>query len=721
MRSIYKVVASQYDPLGFLVPYTTRAKVVIQHLWDKKRDWEDPALPDHLLAAWREWEDDLPHLQSIVLPRCYTGHELDSPTCERQIHVFCDASEQAYGSVAYLRTENPHGVVQVAFVTARSRVAPKEQQSIPCLELCAALTGAQMARILKSELTLSIQRVVLWSDSTTVLKWLQSESCRFKVFVGTRVAEIQDLTEGDTWRYVDSAQNPADDITRGKPLDTLTPDSRWGQGPTFLWCDPDKWPQSPQIQTEADQGEELKKPLFCGLTTTSPSQLPDAKKFSSFKDLLTATTKTLHGAAPGNVQQDSFPIEYAQLQSGKPVAKSSRLLKLAPEFDHSDKLIRVGGRLRHSNQLEPDTVHPVVLDAKHPVTQLLIQEYDYRLHHPGPERVFSEMRRKYWLPGGREAIRRFQRKCQECQKWRGKPQIPKMADLPPSRVRLFKPAFYSTGVDCFGPYSVAIGRRSEKRWGIIFKCMTTRAVHIDLLSSLNADSFLMALRRFIARRGKPFELISDQGTNFRGGDRELREAFADLAPDIKAQLASQQIDWKLNPPNAPHFGGCWEREIRSVKQAPQVTLGAQLVTDEVLRTLLIEIEGILNSKPLGYTSADIADPDPITPNSLLIGRPDASLPQVVYPDSELLSSRCWRHSQLLQARQKWNAENPDLHIGKTVLIIDPQLPRSLWPVGTVTSVSPGLDGKVRSAEVNVGDRAYTRPVARLIQLPELSD
>ncbi|CAM4529069.1 unnamed protein product [Leuciscus chuanchicus] len=704
MRSIYKVVASQYDPLGFLVPYTTRAKVVIQHLWDKKRDWDDPALPDHLLAAWREWEEELPHLQSIALPRCYTGHELDSPTCERQIHVFCDASEQAYGSVAYLRTENPHGVVQVAFVTARSRVAPKKQQSIPRLELCAALTGAQMARILKSELTLSIQRVVLWSDSTTVLKWLQSESCRFKVFVGTRVAEIQDLTEGDTWRYVDSAQNPADDITRGKPLDTLTPDSRWGQGPTFLWCDPDKWPQSPQIQTEADQGEELKKPLFCGLTTTSPSHLPDAKKFSSFKDLLTATTKTLHGAAPGNVtayrqaqlallqqvQQDSFPIEYAQLQSGKPVAKSSRLLKLAPEFDHSDKLIRVGGRLRHSNQLEPDTVHPVVLDAKHPVTQLLIQEYDYRLHHPGPERVFSEMRRKYWLPGGREAIRRFQRKCQECQKWRGKPQIPKMADLPPSRVRLFKPAFYSTGVDCFGPYSVAIGRRREKRWGIIFKYMTTRAVHIDLLSSLNADSFLMALRRFIARRGKPFELISDQGTNFRGGDRELREAFADLAPDIKAQLASQQIDWKFNPPNAPHFGGCWEREIRSVKQALQVTLGAQLVTDEV-----------------------------------------------VYPDSELLSSRRWRHSQLLadhfwkhfirfylpslQARQKWNAENPDLHIGKTVLIIDPQLPRSLWPVGTVTSVSPGLDGKVRSAEVNVGDRAYTRPVARLIQLPELSD
>lgn len=165
------------------------------------------------LAAWREWEDELPLLQSIALPRCYTTPELDSPTCQREIHVFCDASEQAYGSVAYLKTESPQGVVQVAFITARSRVAPRKQQSIPRLELCAALTGAQVANLLKSELTLPSQRIVLWTDSTTVVPWLQSESCRFKVFVGMRVAEIQDLTAGDTWCYVDSALNPADDIT----------------------------------------------------------------------------------------------------------------------------------------------------------------------------------------------------------------------------------------------------------------------------------------------------------------------------------------------------------------------------------------------------------------------------------------------------------------------------------------------------------------------------
>ncbi|KAE8292497.1 hypothetical protein D5F01_LYC09867 [Larimichthys crocea] len=419
-----------------------------------------------------------------------------------------------------------------------------------------------------------------------------------------------------------------------------------------------------QLQTTSAQSEDFKKPAFCGinLAPSAPS-VPDATQFATFSDLITATAHSLHGAAKEalkaedyrkaqvsllqRVQLECFPMELAQLRSSKPVLRSSRLLTLAPEFDNNDELIRVGGRLHHSSQLDPEAIHPVVLDTQHPITQLIIKDIDEQLHQPGPERVFSEIRRKYWIPRGREAVRRHQRGWTECQRWRSKPEIPKMADLPPARLRLFKPAFFSTGVDCFGPYSIKIGRRSEKHWGILFKCMTTRAVHVDILSSIDTDAFLMALRRFIARRGKPFELLSDQGTNFKGGDRELQEAFAALQPDLQEQLAPQQIHWKFNPPSAPHFGGCWEREIRSIKQALQVTLGAQPVTEEVLRTLLIEVEGILNSKPLGYTSSDIADPDPITPNSLLIGRPDASLPQVVYPESELLGRRRWRHSQLL--------------------------------------------------------------------------
>ena len=152
--------------------------------------------------------------------------------------------------------------------------------------------------------------------------------------------------------------------------------------------------------------------------------------------------------------------------------------------------------------------------------------------------------------------------------------VPIMADLPPARLRIFKPPFFSTGVDCFGPYVIKVGRRSEKRWGVIFKCLTTRCVHLDLLNSIDADAFLLALRRFIARRGTPFEVLSDQGTNFRGAERELKEAFAAMEPQLQERLAKQRIKFKFNPPAAPHFGGAWEREIQSVKKALQVVIGA---------------------------------------------------------------------------------------------------------------------------------------------------
>lgn len=113
-------------------------------------------------------------------------------------------------------------------------------------------------------------------------------------------------------------------------------------------------------------------------------------------------------------------------------------------------------------------------------------------------------------------------------------------------------------MDCFGPFLVKVGRRTEKRWGLLFKCLTTRAVHLKVLTLMDSDAFLMALRRFIGRRGKPAELYSDQGTNFRGGETELKEAFRQLSQDLQQQLAKQQISFHFNPSLAPHFGEVWE-------------------------------------------------------------------------------------------------------------------------------------------------------------------
>lgn len=191
---------------------------------------------------------------------------------------------------------------------------------------------------------------------------------------------------------------------------------------------------------------------------------------------------------------------------------------------------------------------------------------------------------------------------------------------------------------------------------------------------------------------------------------------AKVARKLKEQLADYQILFMFSPPNAPHFGGVWELEVRSIKAALHVAVGSQSVSEDVLSTVLVEVEGILNSKPLGYVSTDVADLDPITPNLLLMGRQDASLPQVTYASGEM-GRRRWCHFQnlvdlfwtqfirnylpALQTRQKWHKPSDSLTVGSVVLIIDPQFPRAQWAIGKVTKSVFSNDGCVRSVDVSV--------------------
>ena len=362
-------------------------------------------------------------------------------------------------------------------------MAPVRQQSIPRLELCAAHVGAQLAAVLKKELTLAIASITHWTDSTTVLQWLQSQSCRYKVFVGTRVADIQELTEGSPWRHVRSADNPADDITRGLTLSQLLGEHRWINGPSFLLQDETTWPAEPDFAA-SEESVELRKSHFCGHVSVTPaSSLPDAGGFSSYQELLEASVKARHGAATPTVptaedfrqaeldlirtvQRDCFPEEFLLLSGGKPVSASSRLLTLAPEFDSGVQLIRVGGRLRRCESLEEDALHPIVLDPHHPITKLIIQDGDSRLMHSGPERVFAELRRRFWILRGRQAIRKHQHGCAECRRWRSNSVILRMADFSTSSLRLSRPHSISTGVVASNYTSSAYGqRRSRSRTG----------------------------------------------------------------------------------------------------------------------------------------------------------------------------------------------------------------------------------------------------------------
>lgn len=392
-------------------------------------------------------------------------------------------------------------------------------------------------------------------------------------------------------------------------------------------------------------------------------------------------------------------------------------------------MLRVRGRIGKAAVAE-STKTPVILDGRHPFTKLLVDHAHRRAGHANNERVVNELRQRYWIIHLRPTVRAIAQRCQLCRVRKAAPVKPTTGDLPLERLSSYQRPFTSCGVDYFGPMTVVIGRRHEKRWGALFTCMTTRAVHLELVSSLSTDSAIAAIRRMAARRGWPRVMYSDNGTNFRGADAELRAAYAEWVTHFPHLGLEHRMKWKFIPPGAPHMGGAWERLVRSVKAALGAVLRQRALKEEVLLTLLIEAEHSINSRPLTHVSVDPSDPEALTPNHFLIGA-STGLPRTGPCDEA--SRKLWRTTQALADHfwRRWVDEylptlvprgasddlRRPLQVGDLVVVIDSTLPRATWPRGVVEAIHQGPDNKVRSADVRTLAGSLRRPVTKLAVLP----
>lgn len=243
---------------------------------------------------------------------------------------------------------------------------------------------------------------------------------------------------------------------------------------------------------------------------------------------------------------------------------------------------------------------------------------------------------------------------------------------------------------------------------------------MELAASLTTDSTILALRRIISRRGQPFNIFSDRGTNFRGADRELREAMEELGfDDLSNEFSQRGIIWNFNPPAASHMGGAWERLIKSVRVALRVSLQERAPREEVLHTFLTEAEHLINSRPLTIVSEDPNEFESITPNHILIQKSNKTqLPGVFTSRDEMLKKQ-WRIAQYLTdlfwkrwlkeylptlvKRQKWFKSSTNLKVNDIVRVVDMQNIRGVWPIGIITNVYSGSDNIVRIADVKTDD------------------
>lgn len=788
-RGILSMVSSIFDPLGFLAPFTLVPKLLLQEMCRLNLSWDDP-IPNSMAQCWTEWLKGLEKIAEFKVRRCIRPNDFEGPL-HAQLHHFADGSDHGYGTVSYLRLQDKKGRVHLAFMLGKARVAPLKQTTIPRLELTAAVLAVKMDRMLKKELTLSLSSSCFWTDSQTVLKYINNNSKRFHTFVANRVAAIREATDPSQWRHVNSKSNPADEASRGLPADSFMARQRWISGPIFLTAPEQEWPEPFKPQPVSVEDPEVKKDLQVHAINTQAAD-PTSRLlhyFSSWSKLKISVAwvlklrdtllnlsrrrkevKSAHSSAeptlvPGVIeerknksraavarqklsvsdlvraevaiiqycQQTTFKDEISDLQNGASVVKrKSNIYKLDPVLHHG--VLRVGGRLCRS-ALPAEQKHPLILSKGCHVSKLILRHIHQQLGHAGRNYMLSALRRKYWITNANAACRKTISECVVCRRYRGQPSVQKMADMPKERICADLPPFTNVGVDYFGPIEVKRGRIMVKRYGVIFTCMTSRAVHLEMAHSLTTDSCINAIRRFVCRRGPVCQMRSDNGTNFTGAERELREALAAVDHDkVHKALLSKEIDWVFNPPAASHHGGVWERLIRMIRKVLSSVLQQQIVDDESLNTILCEVEAILNDRPITGVSEDVNDLEPLTPNHILLLKGKPTLPPGVFQQSDQYVRRRWRQVQylsdlfwkrwtreylpLLQERQKWSEPRRSFAVGDVVVVMDNTAPRGSWILGRIINTYPDKNGLVRIVKLKTKTGQLERPISKIFLLQE---
>ena len=753
-RGVLSVTNSLYDPLGLAAPVIIRGKQLLRSITtdlkaSESNEW-DTQLPQELKPAWEEWCSSLTALENLKVPRSYCRSSLEG-AARIEPHTFCDASERAIGAVSYLKVIQSTGEVKVSFVLGKAKLTPNHATTIPRLEICAAVMGVEMADLIIDELDQKPDAVTYYPDSRVVLGYIVNESRRFYVYVSNRVERIRRSSTPQQWRYVHTSLNPADLATRSVEANDLG-DSTWHTGPTFLHNN------GPNTETEdgktaaepLQQDPEVRQNVQVLTTQLAVTENLESGRFSRFSEwstlqgaiaklitLAQSRSKQRNEASTTNayekakaiiiksVQHDAFQKELVCLRQSEKLPKTSPLTKLSPFIDEQG-LLRVGGRLGKAD-LGNYECHPLILQGSHHVTTLIVHHYHAKVQHQG--RVFTHgliRSSGFWIIGEKRLVNSHD-KCVTCKRLRGRRQLQKMADFPAERLTPAPPFSY-VGLDVFGPWQVCARRTrggfaNAKRWAVLFTCMTARAIHIEVIESMDTSSFINALRRFLALRGPVIQLRSDCGSNFIGARNELKEGY----------------EWVFNPPHASHAGGVWERMIGVTRRILEVVLTdvpPKHLTHEVLSTLMAEVTAIVNARPLVAVSSDPEAPEILTPATLLTQKPQ----QLKAPPSDFsiddLCAKQWKRVQYLanvfwsrwrkeylptlQPRRKWQTTAPNIHEDDLVLLASKDTPRNKWPLARVTRAYPSNDCKVRQVDLvtvkNGVKKHYRRPVQEVILL-----
>lgn len=753
-REALRVVMRIFDPLGLAAKFTIRGKMILQDIWRAGIDWDEQITSD-IFEDWRKFLNTFDEIEKIRIPRRYV--KLDPRLARVELITFVDASDKAFAAISYFRfTTEDHN--HIALVAAKAKVAPVNPLTIPRLELQAAILGVRLATTMKSLHSFKIDEQLFLSDSTCVLSWICNPKSKHDKFIGARIGEILEKSSSPEWYHVRTKENVADEATKVTTDNQDIQDSRWFSGPEFLKLPREEWPI------------ERQPTKFVAVHATTqhlhPLDMISLRFQSKWMSLVHITafmlrTKMKKSELPHNtvigeqeirnaelvifrkIQQDCFTEELETLQNwGKLPNEEKRMMNCVPassSIRQYNPFLDDNGLIRMSslNQCSTSSYaarNPVILPSKHKFVNLLVTYHHQLNHHVGTETIVADLREKAWIISVRETVKRIANKCMICRIRKAKPERPISAALHAARTAFHLPAFSHVGVDCFGPIEVIQGRTRVVRNVALFTCLTSRAIHMEILHDMTADKMLGAIRRMIGRRGRLLSLYSDNGTNFTGAHSQMKKDYDEVQAKYGKMAADQlRVDWKFIPAYSPWMGGAWERLIHQVKRVLEDILRPDAVHDDVLANALIEAELIMNNRPLTHTPTNPEDEFPLTPNMKLFGE---KIPPEYYCATEpndRYDRRSHFKSQELADRiaARWTREylpeisrrsekslgrvNADrFQVGDVVLVTEPNLPRAKWRLGRIVHIHPTRDGRPRSIDVKLtnGTIAEKRSVGR---------
>ncbi|EFO84395.1 hypothetical protein CRE_19915 [Caenorhabditis remanei] len=806
-RDIVAFNATTYDPSGLLSPILVLLKRFITIMWEKDIDW-DQKIPQDMWPLWKTVAAQFTEKVYSMPRQLVTNYDYDS--IQLAVFSDASKYHYATTAYLRFGFKNERFESKLIFAKSRVRPSSGgSEYSIPRMELVALEIGVNSAVNIANELHIKIKDVNIFSDSTCCLYWILSKVSNNlgSVWVANRVKKIhqnaQVLREEGipiTFRYVPTDENPADIASRGCSIQELKESDLWHKGPKFLSEREDRWPKKLD-NTIADPHAFREQARSLGIIPSSAPeksttllkvevnrQLPVYSSIVPYErtNSMSKLTKTIRKVCKWicyivekrNRRHPEKTINFtgSMLKKFKEAFEANNSVEetlLARKFIIQDHYIDAKERLnetpssrmtpavfdegiwrfstRFSNaedeRITPEMRHPIIIISKHRLATLIVQEAHENLHHQGIQDVITEVHRRYWIESIGLIVKSIRRRCVTCQKKHGLPfEYNYTRILPPSRTTMESP-FKHIGLDYIGPLPFKLGQRLGKVWVLLLTCLVTRAVHLEIVSDNTTVGFINGLKRFIARRGAPSSILSDNAPQFKLGYRMINKdlkTYVNQDPSLTTFLARHEIKIKLITPMSPWQGGIYERLVGIVKNILLKVLGKGHHTFLELETLLIETEGIVNSRPITSNKKDIEDSPAIRPIDFIAPNVCLALPEktdtttgedkagqtevkwrTLLDGLTRVKQRLWEeftkryfHTLREFTPRKGAHSRIKPRVGQLVLVEFPIIPRHTWPLGVITEVTRTKDGEARSVMVKTMDSTVEKSINQLIPLED---